>query len=176
MCVGNQVAFLCQQAGDTAEWIVTLLSGVRMTGLALSSNVGTPVTLQNDPGFGFEIHVLPSSRPSRVLSELRMPAARGLNSVTVTCEGHSGSFNHPIPVFPLGESCAKLLSLNCDLTSQNEVPVNPNTPANSHTTLYIMLHVYSRRKLQRCRQLPHDIFKLQITYRHCLLLAIFLIM
>ena len=105
MCVGNQVVFSCEQAGSTAEWSVTLSSGRRLNGLALSSNVGTTVTLQNDPGFGFEIHVLPSSGPTRVFSELRVTAARQLNNVTVTCEGPSGSFNHPIPIFPLGESC-----------------------------------------------------------------------
>ena len=102
------MVFSCEQAGDTAQWIVTLRSGTRLTGLALSSNVGTPVALQNDPGFGFEIHVLSSSGPSRVFSELRVTAARQLNNVTVTCEGHSGSFNHLIPVFPLGESCCSI--------------------------------------------------------------------
>ena len=104
MCVRNQVVFSCEQDRSTAEWIVTLESWRRLTGLALSSNVETPQSLQIDPGFGFEIHVLSSSGPTRVFSELRVTAARQLNNVTVTCEGHSGSFNHLIPVFPLGES------------------------------------------------------------------------
>ena len=103
MCGGNQVVFSCSQAADTSEWIVTLLSGRKLTGSALSSNVGRTVTLQNDPGFGFKIHVLSSSGPNRVLSELRVIAVGQLNSATVTCEGISGSFNHPIPIFPVGK-------------------------------------------------------------------------
>ena len=100
--MGKQVVFSCEQPGSTAEWIVTLLSEQRLTGLALSSNT-LSLPLQNDPGFGFEIHVLPSSGPSRVFSELRVTAARQINRATVVCEGHSGSFSHPISIFPLGE-------------------------------------------------------------------------
>ena len=103
VCVGKQVVFSCEQAGNTAEWIVTLLSGRRLTGIALSSNIEAPQSLQNDPGFGFEIHVLSSSGPSRVFSELRVTAARQIDRVTVTCEGLGGSFNDLIHIFPLGE-------------------------------------------------------------------------
>ena len=110
VCVGNQVVFSCEQAGDTASWVVTLLSGTRLSGPILDSNVGTILPLRNDPGFEFEIHVLPESSPTRVFSELRVTAARELNGVTVTCTNGISSFMHMIQIFPLGESgsCIKL--------------------------------------------------------------------
>ena len=103
MCIGNRVVFSCEQAGDTAQWVVTLLSGRRLTGPALASNVGTTLTLRDDPGFGFEIHVLSESSSTRVFSELRVTAARELNGATVTCQG-SRSFMHVVQIFPLGKS------------------------------------------------------------------------
>ena len=57
-----------------------------------SSLAGTVLTFSNDPGFGFEIHVLSSSSSSSVITELRVTAVRQLNGVTVECVGPSGSF------------------------------------------------------------------------------------
>ena len=104
LCAGQEVVFSCEQPGDTAVWAVTLLSGRRLTASALSSNVGNPVPLENDPGLGlnFEVHVFSSSSSTRVFSELRVTAARELNGATVECGGFSGNFRSTIQIFLVG--------------------------------------------------------------------------
>ena len=58
---------------------------------------------QNDPGFGFEIHVLSSSSASSVISELRVTAVRQLNGVTVECEGGGGRYMSTFQIASVGE-------------------------------------------------------------------------
>ena len=103
MCAGQEVVFSCEVAGGTAAWDVTLLSGRRLTGSVFPSDVGNPVPLENDPGLGFEVHVLSSSSSTRVFSELRVTAARELNGATVRCTGICGDFMSTIQVFPISE-------------------------------------------------------------------------
>ena len=113
--------FTCQQPGGTSRWDVTLLSGTRLRGSALSSNVGEVFNLSNDPGFGFELHVLPSSSSSSVISELRVTAVMQLNGITVECVGGSGTLSSTIQISSVGELVIyykkiKFLSLTaCDL-------------------------------------------------------------
>ena len=82
--------FVCQQPGFTSRWTVNL-PGVILSNSASSSLAGTVLNFLNDPGFGFEIHVLSSSSTSSVISELRVTAVRQLNGVTVECLGSDGS-------------------------------------------------------------------------------------
>ena len=107
VCVTNQVVFGCQQTGSFIRWTVgNLPRGINteLTRSASSSQVGIVLTFTDDPGFGFEIHVLSSSSSSSVLSELRVTAVRELNGVTVECLGNSGSFPSTIEIASVGES------------------------------------------------------------------------
>ena len=63
---------------------------------AISSLAGTVTSFIDDPGFGFEIHVLNSSSSSTVISELRVTAVRQLNGVTVECLANSRRFTSTI--------------------------------------------------------------------------------
>ena len=90
--------FTCQQPGGTSRWDITLSSGMVLRGSALSTNIGLVFSLSNDPGFGFELHVLPSSSSSSVISELRVTAVRQLNGVTVECLGSSGRFMSTVQI------------------------------------------------------------------------------
>ena len=111
-CVGEQVVFVCQQSGSTLTWTVDLPGGVSndLVNSASSSQAGTVLTFADDPGFGFEIHVLSSSSAS-IISELRVTAVRELNGVTVRCLGGSGSFMSTIQIVSVGE-CTLYSTLN----------------------------------------------------------------
>ena len=97
VCVGGQIVFTCQQTRNTFRWTVNLPNGDLSTS-ASSSQAGTVLTLSNDPGYGFEIHILSSS------SKLRVTAVRQLNGVTVECEGPSGTYMSTIQIALVGES------------------------------------------------------------------------
>ena len=96
---------VCQQTSSTSRWTVDLPGGVsnQLVNSASSSLAGTVSTFANDPGFGFEIHVLSSSSTSSVISELHVTAVRQLNGVTVECVGVSGRFMSTIQIIS-GES------------------------------------------------------------------------
>ena len=113
VCVGEQVVFVCQQIGSTLRWTVDLPGGVsnQLSTSAVSSQSGTVWTIPNDPGFGFEIHILSSSSASSVITELRVTAVRELNGVTVECLGGTGLFTSIVLV--LGESVS-LFTLDHD--------------------------------------------------------------
>ena len=106
MCVGEQVVFVCQQSGSTLRWTVDLPGGVsnEFSNPATSSQAGRVLSFTNDPGFGFEIHVLSSSSASIVISELRVTAVRQLNGATVECAGPSGRDMSTIQIASVGES------------------------------------------------------------------------
>ena len=92
--MGNQVVFVCQQTGSTLTWTVDLPGGVS-NGLLLSVTslqVGTALNFSNDPGFGFEIHILSSSSASSIITELHVTAVRQLNNVIVECIGGDRAF------------------------------------------------------------------------------------
>ena len=106
VCVGEQVVFVCQQSGSTSRWTVDLPGEIsnELSISASSSQAGTVLIFVNDPGFGFEIHILSSSSASSVISELRVTAVRQLNGATVECAGASGSFMSTIQIASVGES------------------------------------------------------------------------
>ena len=106
VCVGEQVVFVCQQIGGISRWTVgNLPRGISgFTATALSSLAGMVYSIHDDPGFGFEIYVLPSSSSSSVISELRVTAVRQLNGVTLRCEGGNGSFVSTIQIASIGKS------------------------------------------------------------------------
>ena len=95
--------FICQHPGSALVWTVDLPGGT-ITESVASSQAGRVLNFADDPGFGFEIHVLNSSSSSSVISELRVTAVRQLNDVTVECRGPierymstiqiSGEFTH----------------------------------------------------------------------------------
>ena len=97
--------FGCQQPGSTSRWTVDLPGGIsnQLSNSASSSLAGRVLTFQNDPGFGFEIHVLSSSSSSSVISELRVTAVRELNGVTVKCAGSDGTYRSTIQITSVGE-------------------------------------------------------------------------
>ena len=95
ICEGEQVVFTCQQSGSASRWTVNL-PGVLISNSASSSQAGRVLTFVDDPGFGFEIHILSSSSP--IISELHVTAVRQLNGVTVECVGNSGSFMSTIEI------------------------------------------------------------------------------
>ena len=103
--MGKQVVFVCQQSGSTSRWTVSLPGGVsnELVNSASSSQAGTVLMLANDPGYGFEIHVLSSSSASSVISELRVTAERQLNGVTVECTGPTGMLTSTIQIASVGE-------------------------------------------------------------------------
>ena len=84
--------FVCNQTGSTSRWTVDKLPGgpgafdqISLT--VDSSQVGTVFNITDDPGFGFEIHILSLSSASSFISEIRVTAVRQLNGVTVECAG-----------------------------------------------------------------------------------------
>ena len=95
--MGDEVVFTCQQAGTTSRWTVNLPT-ITLTNSASSSQAGTVSTFANDPGFGFEIHILVTNSTNTVISELRVTAARQLNGVTVECLGSSGRFMSTVQI------------------------------------------------------------------------------
>ena len=104
--MGQQAVFTCQQSGSISRWTINLPEGIsiRLTNSATSSQAGTVLTFVDDPGFGFEIHVLlSSSLNTTVISELRVTAVRQLNGVTVECLGFSGNFISTIQIVSVGK-------------------------------------------------------------------------
>ena len=93
----QQAVFTCQQAGTT-QWTISLPGGVSFSSPAQSSQAGVTFNIQNNLGYMFEIHVLPSSSSSSVISELRVTAVRQLNGVTVECLGSSGRFMSTVQI------------------------------------------------------------------------------
>ena len=104
VCVGEQVVFVCQQSGGISRWTVSLPGGIsnELSNSASSSQAGTVLTFTNDPGFGFEIHVLSSSSSGSVISELHVTAVRQLNGVTVECAELSERFMSTIQIASVG--------------------------------------------------------------------------
>ena len=107
--MGKQVVFVCQQTGPTLTWRVVLPGQTSIERSVLSSQVGTKLTFQSDPGFGFEIHIL-SSSSSGIISELRVTAVRQLNGVTVECRGGGGTDMSNIQIASVGE-CVKYVTV-----------------------------------------------------------------
>ena len=103
--MGQQAVFTCQQSGSISRWTVNLPGGTsaRLTNSAISSQAGTVLTFVDDPGFGFEIHVLSSSSSTNVISELLVTALSQLNGVTVECIGISGIFMSTIHIASVGK-------------------------------------------------------------------------
>ena len=97
--------FVCQETGSTLRWTVDLPGGAsnEISTTVTSSQAGRVLTFADDPGFGFEIHVLSSSSASTIISELRVTAVRQLNGVTVECRGGSGSSLSTIQIASVGE-------------------------------------------------------------------------
>ena len=110
VCEGQEIVFTCQQPSGTG-WTVVLAPGNLLRSIVSSSDIGTVVVFTNDPGFGFEIHVLPNSSSS-VISELRVTAVRQLNGVTVECTGNGGTFMSTIQIASVGELVYKAKRLN----------------------------------------------------------------
>ena len=106
--MGKQVVFVCQQSGSTSRWTVGLPGGVsnELVNSASSSQRGMVLTFANDPGYGFEIHVLSSSSASSVISELRVTAIRQLNGIMVECTGPTGMLTSTIQIASVGEYIA----------------------------------------------------------------------
>ena len=94
--------FTCQQPGPISVWRINLPMTTLTNSASSSEAAGTVSTFVNDPGFGFEIHILSSSSGS-VISELRVTAVRELNGVTVECIGGSGTFTSTIQIASVGE-------------------------------------------------------------------------
>ena len=67
-----------------------------------TSQVESKVTIVNDPGFHFEIHIVSNSSNS-IISELQVTAVRQLNGVTVECSGASEHYMSTIEVASVGE-------------------------------------------------------------------------
>ena len=103
--MGKQIVLVCQQTGTTSRWTVSLPGGVSndLVNSASSSQAGTVLMFANDPGFGFEIHVLSSSSGSNVITELRVTAVRQLNGVMVECTGPTGMLTSTIQIASVGE-------------------------------------------------------------------------
>ena len=95
--MGQQVVFRCQQISATSRWTINL-SNITISNSATFSQAGTMSNFIDDPGYGFEIHILSSSSSSSVISELRVTAVRQLNGVTVECLGVSGNFISTIQI------------------------------------------------------------------------------
>ena len=69
VCPGNRVIFTCQQAGSLSRWMIYLPS-IILQSTARSSQNGSTLTFDNDPGFHFELHVVSNSSNSITVSEL----------------------------------------------------------------------------------------------------------
>ena len=103
MCPGNRVIFNCQQTSVVSRWIINLnLPSGMLQATVRSSQVGSKVTIVNDPGFHFEIHIVSNSSNS-IISELQVTAVRELNGVTVECDGASERYMSTIEVASVGE-------------------------------------------------------------------------
>ena len=89
--------FICQHPGSALVWTVDLPGGT-ITESVASSQAGRVLTFADDPGFGFEIHVLSSSLANSIISELRVTAVRQLNGVTVECVGPIESYMYTIQI------------------------------------------------------------------------------
>ena len=106
MCAGNQVVFVCRQS-SSSRWTVFTLPSETVDQISLtvdSSQTGTVLPIPYDPGFGFEIYVLPSNSSSSVISELRVTAVRQLNGVTLECAGDNGHYMSTIMIISVGKS------------------------------------------------------------------------
>ena len=73
--------FTCQQASPFVKWKVHL-PDITLINSVYSSQAGRVSTFLNDPGFGFQLHVLPSSV---IIYELNVTAVKQLDGVTVEC-------------------------------------------------------------------------------------------
>ena len=89
--------FTCEQSGFATRWNIKL-PNITINNIVLYSSDGIMTNFTDDPGFGFEIHVLRSSSSSSVNSELRVTTVMELNGVTVECTGCSGTFMSPIQI------------------------------------------------------------------------------
>ena len=76
--------------------------------VAFSTQLGSLLTLTNDPGFNFELHIV-SNSSGNFTTELQVTAVRELNGVTVECFGSSGTITSTINVTSVGESMMILL-------------------------------------------------------------------
>ena len=101
MCPGNRVIFTCQQTNIVSRWTINLPSGMLQT-YVRTSQVESNVTIVNDPGFHFEIHIVSTSSNSTI-SELQVSAVRQLNGVTVECDGADEQYMSTIEVASVGE-------------------------------------------------------------------------
>ena len=99
MCGGKQVVFSCQQSGFS-RWSVDLPSMEQLTLLIISSTSDTELMLDNDPGFGFTVHILSTSQG--IHSELRVTVVRELNGATVRCEGGRATSPSTIQISSVG--------------------------------------------------------------------------
>ena len=97
VCVGQEVVFTCQQTGMLMRWTVNL-PNITLTISALSSQAGRVSNFIDDPGFGFEIHVLPSTSSGSRMSELHVTAVEELDEVTVECLAQSETFMSTIQI------------------------------------------------------------------------------
>ena len=109
--------FVCQQTSPTLTWTVTFPGGISFERSVLSPQVGTNLTCVNDPGFGFEIHILSPSSASSIISELRVTAVSQLNGATVECRGGSGTDMSTIQIVSVGE-CMKYVTVT-DINSSS---------------------------------------------------------
>ena len=130
MCEGKQVVLTCQGTGSSSRWTVGNLRSGAVDQISLtvdSSQAGRVLTFQDDPGFGFEIHVLSSSSTSNVISELRVTAVRELNGVTVECAGGSGRFTSTIQIASVGKSvCEHVHLMIIKLDHHKDPPAAPS--------------------------------------------------
>ena len=92
--------FVCQRTGSSLRWEVDFPGGVsnRISSSPSSSLAGTVLTFSNDPGFGFEVHILSLSSSSSIITELRVTAVRQLNGVSLRCVGPSGTLMSTIQI------------------------------------------------------------------------------
>ena len=94
--------FTCYLSDTFSTWTVGNLPSGAMSLTVNFLHVGRVLTFPDDPGFGFEIHVL-SSGSARSNSELRVTAVRQLNGVTVECGSYIGSYMSTIEIASVGE-------------------------------------------------------------------------
>ena len=102
VCVGKQVVFSCQQAGGIGSWTVDLPLGRTLFSSVSSSQSNRIAYFLNDD-FGFKIHILPTSTPNSVHTDLHVTAVRQLHGVRVVCQGAGGIFNSTIQVASVGK-------------------------------------------------------------------------
>ena len=71
---------------------------------ARSSQLGSTVTFERDPGFHFEIRVVSYSVSSNIITtELHVTAKRELDGTTVECTGSTRTIMYTIQVAAIGE-------------------------------------------------------------------------